>query len=126
MQQLYFLTLFQKIQMWILISPAFIRYFTPKNISGISIFPFIILERKEIKEDKTFVRHELIHIRQQMELILVLFIILYYLEFLILFIKYGNLQQAYRNISFEREAYENESNYNYLKTRKWFSFIKYW
>ncbi len=112
--------------MWILVSPAFLRYFTPKNISGISIFPFIILERKEIKEDKTFVQHEMIHIRQQMELILILFIILYYLEFLILFIKYGNLQQAYRNISFEREAYENESNYNYLKTRKWFSFIKYW
>ena len=87
--------------MWILISPAFIRYFTPKNISGISIFPFIILERKEIKEDKTFVQHEMIHIRQQMELILILFIILYYLEFLILFIKYGNLQQAYRYVLYK-------------------------
>lgn len=112
--------------MWILISPAFIKYFTPKKISGITIFPFIILEKNHLKEDKTFINHEMIHIYQQMELLFFLFIIIYYTEFLILLIKYKNIQEAYRNISFEREAYENESNYEYLKTRKWFSFIKYW
>ena len=112
--------------MWILISPTFIKYFTPKNISGISIFPFIILEKREIKDDKAFVNHEMIHIYQQMELLFIFFIVLYYAEFLILLLKYKNRQQAYRNISFECEAYENEANYDYLKTRKCFSFIKYW
>ena len=112
--------------MWILISPAFIKYFTPKNVSGITIFPFIILEKKEAKDDKTFVNHEMIHIYQQMELLFIFFIILYYTEFLILLLKYKNGQKAYKNISFEREAYENEANYDYLKTRKWFSFTKYW
>jgi hypothetical protein len=32
---------------------------------------------------------------------------------------------AYRNLSFEREAYVNESNLEYLETRKYFSFLNY-
>ncbi|HUM50393.1 MAG TPA: hypothetical protein PK431_01210 [Chitinophagales bacterium] len=112
--------------MFILISPKFIKYFTPKNIAGITIFPFVILESKTQKDDKTFINHEMIHIYQQMELFFIFFILIYYIEFLILFIKYKDWNKAYQNISFEREAYSNESNYNYLKTRKLFSFIKYW
>ena len=112
--------------MFILISSKFIKYFTPKNISGITLFPFIIVENKSLKLDKTFVNHEMIHIHQQVELLLIFFILMYYTEFLIRLIQYKNLEKAYRNISFEREAYTNESNYDYLKTRKWFSFVKYW
>ena len=111
---------------WIIISPNIIKYFTPKKIAGITLFPFIIVEKKDLKYDKTFINHELIHIYQQMELFVILFVILYYIEFFILLLKYKNVTQAYRNISFEREAYENETNYNYVETRKWFSFIKYW
>ncbi|MCB0508249.1 MAG: hypothetical protein R2739_01105 [Chitinophagales bacterium] len=112
--------------MWILISPWFLKWFTPKNISGITIFPFIILDKNSLRNDKTFINHELIHIYQQMELFILLFIIFYYLEYLYRLLQYKNADKAYRNISFEREAYANESNYDYLKTRKWFSFIKYW
>jgi hypothetical protein len=112
--------------MIIWVNSFIIRYFTPKPISGITIYPFIILKNNTLKNDKTFINHEMIHIYQQAELLLILFIVLYYLEFLILLLKYKNWEQAYRNISFEREAYENETNYEYLKTRKWFSFIKYW
>ena len=110
--------------MWILISPWFLKWFTPKNISGITIFPFIILDKNSLRNDKTFINHELIHIYQQMELFILLFIIFYYLEYLYRLLQYKNADKAYRNISFEREAYANESNYDYLKTRKWFSFIR--
>lgn len=75
--------------MWIVISPNFIKYFTPKQVSGISIFPFIILEKDSLKEDKTFINHELIHIYQQMELLFIFFILLYYMEFFIRFVKLG-------------------------------------
>lgn len=112
--------------MFILISPKFIKYFTPKNIAGITIFPFVILENKTQQKDKTFVNHEMIHIYQQMELFFIFFILIYYVEFLVLYFKYKDWNKAYQNISFEREAYENESNYSYLKTRKIFSFTKYW
>lgn len=111
---------------WIWVSPGFIKYFTPKRVAAISIFPFIIVGREELKKDKTFLNHELIHIYQQMELFFVFFILLYYLEFLLRLLRYRDAQKAYRLISFEREAYENETNYDYLKTRKWFSFLKYW
>ncbi len=112
--------------MFILVSPRFIKYFTPKNIAGISIFPFVIVENKNIKQNKTFINHEMIHIRQQLELLFVFFLIIYAIEFIILCIKYKNWSKAYNNISFEREAYQNESNYHYLKTKKFFSFINYW
>ena len=87
---------------------------------------YIILESNQQKQDKTFINHELIHIYQQMELFVIPFILLYYIEFFLRFIQYKDAQTAYRNISFEKEAYANETNYNYLKTRKWFSFVKYW
>ena len=112
--------------MWIVIRPVFIKFFTPKNIGGITIFPFIILENKSLKEDKTFINHEMIHLYQQAELFFIFFLILYYIEFLFLLLRHKNVYAAYRNISFEKEAYENESDYSYLITRKWFSFIKYW
>lgn len=112
--------------MWIIIHPLFIKLFTPKNIGGITIFPFIILENKILKENKTFVNHEMIHLYQQAELFFIIFILWYYIEFLFLLLKHRNIYYAYKNISFEKEAYENESNYSYLLTRKWFSFIKYW
>ena len=32
---------------------------------------------------------------------------------------------AYRNISFEREAYSNEKDLSYLDNRKWFAWIRY-
>ncbi|MDB5229140.1 MAG: hypothetical protein JWN78_3333 [Bacteroidota bacterium] len=112
--------------MFILVSPFFVRYFTPRNISGIALFPFIIVSEKKLKDDATFIMHEKIHIRQQAELLVIFFFLVYVTEFFILLLKYKDTGLAYRNISFEKEAYENESNYNYLKTRKLFSFIKYW
>lgn len=111
--------------MWILISPWFIKWFTPKEVAGITIFPFIILNKKELKQDNVFVNHELIHIYQQLELFFIPFILWYYAEFFFRLLIYRNIQKAYRNISFEREAYLNETNFDYLKTRKFFSFLKY-
>ena len=50
------------------------------------------------------------------------FYILYVIEWLIRLFMKGN---AYHNISFEREAYSNQKNLDYLKERKWFVWIKY-
>ena len=35
-------------------------------------------------------------------------------------------QKAYREISFEQEAYDHEYDFNYLKIRKFWGFLKYW
>lgn len=69
--------------------------------------------------------HERVHLHQQRELLVVFFYIWYFVEFCLRYLEYDNSFEAYRNISFEREAYQNESNLDYLQTRKFWAFLKY-
>jgi len=94
------------------------------GISGITLFPFIILRDKQLKQDKRILNHERIHIRQQVELLVLPFYVLYLIEFTIGLIKYRNKTKSYMNISFEKEAYKNDSDLNYLKGRRWWAWVK--
>ena len=96
-----------------------------KNYVGLSFWPFIILKNSALKEDAILMNHERIHLRQQQELLVVPFYILYTLEWAFKSFVYLNTCKAYKNISFEREAYENEKNLDYIKNRGLFRFIKY-
>lgn len=75
--------------------------------------------------DSYVINHERIHTAQQRELFFIPFYILYVMEWSVRLIQYRDLDKAYRNISFEREAYTNGHDLTYLKTRKPFSFLKY-
>ena len=66
--------------------------------------------------------HEEIHTAQMKELWYVFFYLWYVTEWLVRLFMKGN---AYRNISFEREAYANEEHIDYLENRKRFAWIKY-
>lgn len=101
------------------------KYLVPKGFAGITLFPFIFLRKKTLKENKNLINHEKIHLKQQLELLLIFFYIFYGLEFVIKFLKYKNRYSTYKNLSFEREAYINEDNLHYIKTRKLWSFINY-
>ncbi|RRA95358.1 hypothetical protein [Paenimyroides viscosum] len=101
------------------------KFWVPKGFSGITVYPFVFVRDLFWAEKKSFVNHEKIHLRQQLELLIVLFFIWYGLEFFVRLIQFRNRQKAYRNISFEREAYANESNPDYLTNRKFFSFFNY-
>jgi len=57
------------------------------------------------------------------ELLFIFFYIWYLIEWVVRSIIYWNISKAYRNICFEKEAYNNEKNLDYLKTRKHFSFL---
>ena len=69
--------------------------------------------------------HEFIHFRQQIELLILPFYIYYLLNYLINLIRFQNHFQAYRNILFEREAYENDSNLSYLSERRFAAWTSY-
>lgn len=69
--------------------------------------------------------HENIHTAQMKELGYIFFYIFYLLEGAARIIQYRSYRTGYLNISFEREAYANQYNPDYLKTRKHYSFIKY-
>lgn len=95
------------------------------GILGITLYPFILLVDKSLKLDKRIMNHERIHIRQQLELLVLPFYVIYLIEFGIGLIKCRNKQQAYLNISFEREAYNHDTDLNYLKKRKLWAWSKY-
>ncbi len=94
-----------------------------KKIQGITLFPFIIVRSK--KPSKVLINHEKIHIRQQLELLILPFYIWYVGEWLYHYIRCRHFWRAYRQISFEREAYDNEEDFEYLKKRKFWSFLEY-
>lgn len=89
------------------------------------MFPFILLRKKELKHNQILINHEKIHLRQQLELLIIPFYIWYLSEYYIKYLKYKDSERAYRNISFEKEAYKNDQNLNYLKSRKFWNFTSY-
>ncbi len=97
----------------------------PSRYNGMAIFPFIFLRNKLLASDKKLINHENIHLKQQIELLWIFFFIWYGVEFLIYLIKFKSVSLAYNSISFEKEAYTNEMNLNYLKNRKVYTFLKY-
>lgn len=96
-----------------------------RGFQGIALWPFVILRDPKMREDAIMLHHEKIHLRQQIELFVVFFYIWYIIEFFVRWMQYKDKHKAYLNISFEREAYVNESNFKYLKRRSFWQFIKY-
>lgn len=101
------------------------KHFFYKNYVGLSLWPFIFLKSKSFKQDAVLINHEKIHLRQQRELLIIPFYVFYIIEWFLRAIRYMDTYRAYQNISFEREAYQNENNSEYLMSRKPFRFIKY-
>lgn len=100
------------------------KYLIPKGYSGMAFFPFVFVKHSVDRQNDTFLNHEKIHLRQQIEMLVLPYYIWYLLEFCLRWIQYRNFDLAYRNISFEREAYANERNLDYLKRRKFWAFLR--
>lgn len=75
--------------------------------------------------DPVILNHEKIHSKQMKELFVLFFYILYVVEWVIRLFIYRDCYKAYRNISFEREAYSNQYNFSYPKSREKYKFINY-
>lgn len=92
-----------------------------KGFAAINLFG-ILFVRKGIKVSEGMINHEAIHTEQMKEMLYIFFYLWYVVEWIVrLFLK-GN---AYRNISFEKEAYTYENNIDYLKTRETFNWINF-
>ena len=101
------------------------KFLIPKGFSGITVFPFIVFRTRFYRDNMVTVNHEKIHIRQQLELLILPFYVLYFIDFIVKYVKFRDKHLAYKNIVFEKEAYENERNLRYLENRKWFEFRRY-
>jgi len=105
--------------------PIVFKYLTPRGFRGLTFYPFVFLADKDDKLNKVLINHEKIHVRQQLELLILPFYLWYFMEYFFRLIQYKDSKQAYFNISFEREAYKNEKNLNYLEKRSFWMFLKY-
>ena len=97
------------------------NYIPFSGFKAINLFG-VLFVRGNAKTDDVTLNHEAIHTAQMKEMLYIFFYLWYVIEWLIRLFMKGN---AYRNISFENEAYTNEDNIIYLESRKRFAWIKY-
>lgn len=90
-----------------------------KGFKAINLFG-VLFVREDAYINDYDINHEKIHTEQMKEMLYVFFYIWYFVEWLI---KLFYCNNAYRSISFEREAYKNQYNLNYLNERNRFEFL---
>lgn len=95
------------------------------KVSGMALFPFILVSQKSFIKDEDIIRHETIHLKQQLELLVLPFYLLYFLNYLINLCRYKNHYKAYFEIIFEREAYAKDKDILYLLHRPFWAFMAY-
>jgi len=105
--------------------PIVATYLVPKGYRGITLFPFVIVRDRRDLRESILMHHERIHLRQQIEMLVLLFFVWYAVEYVLRYMRFRNHHLAYRNISFEKEAYQNEKDLDYLKKRPFWKFLWY-
>lgn len=81
----------------------------------------ILFVRKNVTLSEVLLNHEKIHTAQMKELWYIGFYLLYILMWFKNLLIYKSNHEAYRNIAFEKEAYNNEDDPVYLVFRKKFA-----
>lgn len=102
--------------------PKFLSKFAPINIGAITL-GFFVFSRGVVSESTR--RHETIHLHQQIETGFLLFYVLYLYYWLKSKVKGIPGDESYMLIPFEKEAYTNELDQEYLQKRKFWAWTKY-
>lgn len=92
------------------------------NVGAITLYPFIISSEPM---DEEMLNHEMIHIQQQKELLVIGFYLLYIMWWALGRLKGLSSVSAYLSIPFEMEAYDNDENPQYLQNRKPWAWKQY-
>lgn len=93
-----------------------VRGFSAINLLGVLfVHPGVYLSQE-------LINHERIHTAQILEMGIIGFYVWYLVEWLVRLVRRGN---AYRRLSMEREAYENQRDLDYLKHRRHYAWRKY-
>lgn len=101
------------------------KYLPPKGYKAMTIGPYIFVRENSII-GTVDLNHEAIHWKQEKEMLILPFFIWYVVEFLIRYISNGfKWHDAYRNISFEQEAYVYQEDFTYPAIRKFMAWIEY-
>lgn len=102
-------------------SPILFKTFFREEIRAFAFWPFIFIKHRDLIKDKVLLNHEKIHLKQQLELLVVPFYVLYFGEFIYHLIRFKSIDKAYKAISFEKEAYNHHHNRDYLASRRFWA-----
>ena len=94
-----------------------------KGYKAINLFGVLFVREGCSMSAEDF-NHESIHTAQMKEMLYVFFYIFYVLEWLYRLLRLKNSRKAYRSLSFEREAYANQSDMDYLNDRPMYNQYK--
>ena len=92
-----------------------LKYF---GLNGIMLFPFCFVRKRAIA---TTIRHEKIHFKQALNLLVIPFYVLYFIEWVRCLFLYK--ENAYYAICFEQEAFLNAYKRNYKVGYNWIKYI---
>lgn len=95
-----------------------------KGYSAINLFGVLFIKPNTVLTPR-LLNHEYIHTLQMKELYYIGFYLVYLIEFVINLFRYKNWSDAYNNISFELEAYDNQNNQEYKDIRKPYAYKMY-
>lgn len=98
---------------------------------GYKIFNFlglILFVRKDAGDiTKENINHEKIHSAQMLETLWIGFYLWYIIEYIMILLsnKYKKQSDKYHDVSFEEEAHNSDKDFEYLKHRKHYAWLKY-
>ena len=106
------------------------KYIPFPGFRAINLFGILFVRDNAVIDEET-IRHETIHTKQMQEMFYIFFYLWYFIEYVYRVCWYAwkvnkpKAKSAYHAISFEREAYANENDTEYLKNRKSWNWTKY-
>lgn len=101
------------------------KFIPPKGFVAMNLFG-VLFARKGANITQRVINHELIHTAQMKEMLYVFFYLWYFIEWIVRLFQYRfKNHSAYRAISLEREAYDNDYYSLYNEKREPFAFLRY-
>ena len=105
------------------------KHFPPASYGVFNFFELLFVKEPvpEGEDLQVMLNHEGIHTAQMREMLWIFFYLWYGLEYLIIrLLRLRDPQtHAYRDVSFEEEAYAHEADMSYLTKRKYYAWVKY-
>lgn len=101
------------------------KYFPRRPFLATNVFGIIFCRGKKGRLSKVDINHEYIHTLQQRELLYVGFALWYYVEWLWRWMRCRDRMKAYRQLLFEREAYDMEGDLEYKHHRRPYAWRRY-
>ena len=95
-------------------------------VYGVTILIVIIMRKDDgSKKWLKYLNHENIHVRQSLETFIIGFILIYLINYIINLFLYKSHKEAYLNVIFEKEAFDNDDDLFYLDERKLYAWLNY-